>query len=79
LNVTPAQLRAASLEVTGKPPVRVLDERILLEAKRTLTYTNMTIAETAYSLGFSDPAYFSRFFSRLAGESAGSFRKRVMS
>lgn len=78
LNVTPAQLRAATLEVTGKPPVRVLDERILLEAKRTLTYTNMTIAETAYSLGFSDPAYFSRFFSKLAGESAAAFRKRAM-
>lgn len=78
LNVTPAQLRAACLEVTGKPPVRVLDERILLEAKRTLTYTHMTIAETADWLGFSDPAYFSRFFRRLAGESAVAFRKRMM-
>ncbi|HET9105734.1 MAG TPA: helix-turn-helix domain-containing protein [Steroidobacteraceae bacterium] len=78
LNVTPAQLRAACLEVAGKPPVRVLEERVLLEAKRTLTYTNMTVAETAYFLGFSDPAYFSRFFRKLAGESAAAFRKRVM-
>lgn len=78
LNVTPAQLRAACLEVTGKPPVRVLDERVLLEAKRTLTYTNMTVAETAYYLGFSDPAYFSRFFRKLAGESAAAFRKRAI-
>jgi AraC family transcriptional regulator, transcriptional activator of pobA len=79
LNVTPAQLRAATLEVTGKPPVRVLEERILLEAKRTLTYTNMTVAETAYHLGFGDPAYFSRFFRKLAGESAAVFRKRLTS
>lgn len=77
LNVTPAQLRAACLEIAGKPPVRVLEERMLLEAKRTLTYTNMTIAETAYHLGFGDPAYFSRFFRKLAGESAAAFRKRV--
>ncbi len=77
LNVTPAQLRAATLEVTGKTPLRVVEERILLEAKRTLTYTNMTVAETAYYLGFSDPAYFSRFFTKLAGESAAAFRKRV--
>lgn len=77
LNVTPAQLRAACLEITGKPPLRVLDERVLLEAKRTLTYTNMTIAETAYYLGFNDPAYFSRFFRKLAGESAAAFRKRA--
>jgi AraC family transcriptional activator of pobA len=77
LSVTPARLRAACLEVTGKPPARVLEERLLLEAKRNLTYTNMTVAETAYYLGFSDPAYFSRFFSKHAGESPATFRKRM--
>jgi len=79
LNVTPARLRAACLEVTGKTPMRVLEERLLLEAKRNLTYTNMTVAQTAYYLGFTDPAYFSRFFSKLAGESPAAFRKRVVS
>ena len=77
LSVTPARLRAACLEVTGKPPARVLEERLLLEAKRNLTYTNMTVAETGYYLGFSDPAYFSRFFSKHAGESPAVFRKRM--
>ncbi len=77
LNVTPARLRAACLEVTGKPPARVLEERLLLEAKRDLTYTNMTVAQIAYDLGFTDPAYFSRFFSKLAGESPAAFRKRL--
>ncbi len=77
LSVTPARLRAACLEVTGKPPARVLEDRLLLEAKRTLTYTNMTVAEAAYYLGFTDPAYFSRFFSKHAGESPASFRKRM--
>ena len=76
LNVTPARLRAACIEVTGKTPMRVLEERLLLEAKRNLTYTNMTIAQIAYYLGFTDPAYFSRFFSKLAGESPAAFRKR---
>ena len=77
LSVTPARLRAACLEVTGKPPARVLEDRLLLEAKRNLTYTNMTVAETAYYLGFADPAYFSRFFSKHAGESPATFRKRM--
>jgi AraC family transcriptional regulator, transcriptional activator of pobA len=77
LSVTPARLRAACLEVTGKPPARVLEDRLLLEAKRTLTYTNMTVAEAAYYLGFADPAYFSRFFSKNAGESPATFRKRT--
>ena len=77
LSVTPARLRAACLEVAGKPPARILEDRLLLEAKRNLTYTNMTVAETAYYLGFADPAYFSRFFSKHAGESPASFRKRM--
>jgi AraC family transcriptional activator of pobA len=79
LNVTPARLRAACLEVTSKTPMRVLEERLVLEAKRNLTYTNMTVAQTGYYLGFTDPAYFSRFFSKLAGESPAAFRKRVAS
>jgi len=76
LNVTSAKLRAACLEVTNKTPTRVLEERLLLEAKRNLTYTNMTVAQIAYYLGFTDPAYFSRFFRKLAGESPAAFRKR---
>ncbi|MDB6158194.1 MAG: AraC family transcriptional regulator [Gammaproteobacteria bacterium] len=78
LNVTPARLRAACIEVTGKTPMRVLEERLVLEAKRNLTYTNMTVAQIAYYLGFTDPAYFSRFFSKLAGESPAAFRRRVV-
>jgi AraC family transcriptional activator of pobA len=77
LNVTPARLRAACLEVTGKTPARVLEERLILEAKRNLTYTNMTVAQIAYYLGFTDPAYFSRFFGKLAGVSPATFRKRI--
>jgi AraC family transcriptional activator of pobA len=77
LNVTPARLRAACMEVTGKTPMRVLEERLVLEAKRNLTYTNMTVAQIAYYLGFTDPAYFSRFFSKLAGESPAAFRRRI--
>jgi AraC family transcriptional activator of pobA len=77
LNVTPARLRAACIEVTGKTPTRVLEERLVLEAKRNLTYTNMTVAQIAYYLGFTDPAYFSRFFSKLVGESPAAFRRRT--
>jgi AraC family transcriptional activator of pobA len=65
------------LDVTGKPPTRLVHDRLLLEAKRSLTYTNMTIAETAYDLGFTDPAYFSRFFSERVGESPAAFRRRT--
>jgi len=77
LGVTPAQLRAACMEVTGQPPTRIVHDRLILEAKRSLMYTSMTIAEAGYDLGFSDPAYFSRFFSERVGESPAAFRRRT--
>jgi AraC family transcriptional activator of pobA len=77
LGVTPARLRGACLEVTGRPPTHIVHDRLILEAKRSLMYTNMTIAETAYDLGFSDPAYFSRFFSERVGMSPAEFRRRA--
>jgi AraC family transcriptional activator of pobA len=77
LSVTPGRLRAACLETTGKPPARILEDRLILEAKRSLLYTNMTVAQTAYYLGFTDPAYFSRFFSKHTGQSPAAFRKKM--
>jgi len=74
LNVTPKRLRAACLSAAGAPPLRLIQDRVTLEAKRALLYSNMTIAEVAYHLGFEDPAYFSRFFAKAAGRSPRVFR-----
>ncbi|MGH8259179.1 MAG: helix-turn-helix domain-containing protein, partial [Steroidobacteraceae bacterium] len=79
LGVSPKRLRAACVEATGKPPMRLVHERLMLEAKRLLTYTHLTVAQTAYELGFADPAYFSRFFSEHAGEPPIAFRRRTAS
>jgi len=46
----------------------------LLEAKRDLVYTTMTIGQVSDRLGFSDPAYFSRFLKRGTGQSPKQFR-----
>ncbi len=77
LAVTPGKLRAACFAISGKPPRQLLHDRVLLEARRALTYTDLTIAQTAYQLGFSDPGYFSRFFSTHTGESPQAFRLRT--
>ncbi len=76
LAVSPSQLRAACLKVAGQPPARLVQERRLLEARRLLLYSNVTVAEAAYHLGYDDPAYFSRVFQRHAGQSPHAFRKR---
>ncbi len=76
LNVSESRLRSASLRVTQQSPMRLVHARQLLEAKRQLLYTNMSISEIAYALGFEDSAYFTRFFTQRAGVSPRSFRLR---
>ncbi|UYL09116.1 AraC family transcriptional regulator [Bdellovibrio sp. SKB1291214] len=49
--------------------------RCLLEAKRLLSYSDLSISEIGYSLGFDDPNYFSRFLKKNMKMSAGKFRK----
>jgi AraC family transcriptional activator of pobA len=74
LKIHPKRLRAACLAIAGATPLRIIQDRRLLEAKRLLLYSNMTIAETAYYLGFEDPAYFTRFFTKACSASPRMFR-----
>jgi AraC family transcriptional activator of pobA len=74
LNTSVSRLRSACLAVTEQSPMQLVHARILLEAKRQLLYTSMTVSEIAYGLGFDDPAYFTRFFSQRTGISPRAFR-----
>lgn len=74
LHVSEARLSAACRRVLGEPALKVLHRRIMIEAQRYLVFSVMSVAEIAYSLGFSDPAYFSRFFAKRAGMSPAAFR-----
>ena len=74
LGVSPTTLRTACALVAGTPPGEILNLRAFLEARRSLCYSNQTIAEIAYGLGFVDPAYFTRAFTRHAGRSPRQFR-----
>jgi len=58
-----------------KTPLQIIQERIVIEAKRLLYYTNKSIKQITYELGFEDPAYFSNFFKRHASLSPVEFRK----
>ncbi|MTH44999.1 helix-turn-helix domain-containing protein [Intestinirhabdus alba] len=55
----------------------MLHQRIMLEAKRSLQYTGMTIGQLSDYLGFSDVTYFSRFFKKHAQMSPTAFRETV--
>ncbi|NWN83977.1 MAG: helix-turn-helix domain-containing protein [Halomonas sp.] len=76
LGMTSAHLNLLCRRLANRSALQLLHERLLLEAKRQLTYTNMTVAQVADSLGFSEPAYFTRFFKRLTGLAPRNFRRR---
>ncbi|MEP9397126.1 helix-turn-helix transcriptional regulator [Mesorhizobium sp. KR2-14] len=75
LNVTERTLHRACTSVAGESPLKLIHQRIVLEAQRQLLYSHNTIAEIAYSLGFEEPSNFSRLFADNMGESPLSFRR----
>jgi AraC family transcriptional activator of pobA len=75
LGCSEAALRKACHRVAGQAPVELVHVRLLLEAQRQLRYTGMSVTQIAYRLGFDDPAYFSRFFSKHMRVSPRAFRR----
>jgi AraC family transcriptional activator of pobA len=77
LAVTPTHLSRVARVATGTPASRLIDARLIREARRQLAFTGLSIASIAYTLGFADPALFSRVFSREAGLSPRAFRRQL--
>jgi len=59
-----------------KSPQQIILDRIGLEAKRLIHFTNKQNQEIAYELGFNDPAHFSRFFKRLTHMTPSEYREK---
>jgi AraC family transcriptional activator of pobA len=76
LGLTPARLNRIVRAQGGRSAFALLQERVLLEARRRLTYVAMPVAQVARELGFRDPAYFSRFMKRHAGLAPREFRRQ---
>ncbi len=77
LHVTPGHLNKICLQHLKKNASMVIKERIMLEAKRRILYSEKTITEIAYELNFTDSSNFSRFFSSIQQESPVEFRERL--
>ncbi|MDC7697128.1 MULTISPECIES: helix-turn-helix domain-containing protein [Vogesella] len=76
LGVTSAYLNSVCRRLTGHSALQIVHQRQLLEAKRNLIYTVLTVSQIADVLGFAEPAYFIRFFRRLTGVTPRVFRQR---
>lgn len=79
LGVSPDHLSRICKKVTGQSALDLLHDRLMLEARRLLAYTPMSIAEVALQLGYEDPAYFSKFFTRHIGDTPSAYRAAVAS
>lgn len=72
--ITPSHLNALTNGVVGKSAGELIRERILLEAKRLLTNSDLMISQIAEELHFEDNAYFTRFFKKYLGVTPEGFR-----
>lgn len=79
LNKSPKTLANLFATVSQRPPLNIIHDRIMLHAKRQIDYTNLSIKEIAYDLGYEDIQTFSRFFKNKAGVSPLQYRERATS
>jgi len=77
LNLSTYQLSAITKGVLGKTPSDIINEFIILEAKRHLLATSGQVNQIAWHLGYEDPSYFIRFFKKHTGKSPDAFRANL--
>ncbi|OJV19724.1 MAG: AraC family transcriptional regulator [Dyadobacter sp. 50-39] len=75
LNLSLYQLNAITKASVGKTTAELINEQIILEAKRYLLATPNQIKDIAWHLGYEDTSYFIRFFKNHTGQSPDAFRK----
>lgn len=74
LHISSRTLTKYVSESAHTSPLHIINDRIVLEAKRQLLHTALSIKEIGFSLGFEDPSYFVKFFKRMTGSMPGEFR-----
>ncbi|ADB38524.1 AraC family transcriptional regulator [Spirosoma linguale] len=77
LHITPHHLNLVCRQVTGQTASDVIRARSILEAKRLLTFTDLTVTEVASRLTFMDPSYFARVFRTETGMSPAGFKQTM--
>ncbi|MEA1849530.1 AraC family transcriptional regulator [Chryseobacterium sp. MHB01] len=79
LHIAPKTLTHKFKSLQLESPNQLIINRIILEAKRLLIYTDKTVKEIAYDLGYEDPAYFNRLFTNKTKNTPAHFKKSYTS
>jgi len=77
LSVTTNGLYNIVKEFSGISPKEFITNRLMLEAQRKLFYSETSVKELAYELGFNDPDYFSKVFKKNTGKSVTQFIESI--
>lgn len=77
LHISTSTLGRLCHKLLGSSPKKLIDQRLLSEIRRRLVYTRQPLEEIAYTLGFKDYPYFSRFFKQREGVTAGEYRRQA--
>jgi AraC family transcriptional regulator, transcriptional activator of pobA len=75
LNMSPKNLNKICKRAIDKTASELIYDRLILEAQRLLTYTNQSVQQIGFQLGFLDPSYFVRFFKKQRNCTPEQFRK----
>jgi AraC family transcriptional regulator, transcriptional activator of pobA len=76
LAITPGHLNALVKQRLGLPVSTVIQDRLLLEARRLLLHSGMSVKEVSHALHIEDPGYFNRLFKKATGSTPLEFRTR---
>lgn len=76
LNVSTRILTQCIKSSTFKTPKQLIDQYLLVEAKRLLYWSNASVKEIAWQLGFETDSYFNRFFKKHTGKTPKEFHRK---
>lgn len=76
MHLSEQQLNRICKTCTGHTVSQLIINRVLLEAKRMLAYSDSTVAEVAFDLGYTDTSYFNRFFKKNVGNTPLEFVRK---
>jgi len=77
LYLSPRHLSDVSSKVIGKSIKQIIVDRLMLEAKRHLQFTTMSVKDIAYALGYESPIYFSQAFKQATNQSPTKYKEAL--
>jgi len=75
IGISTMHLNRVCKSVMNQSPIQIIQNYLVIQAKKYLLNTSYTISEISYFLNFNDPAYFTRMFKKNVGVSPSDFRK----